>query len=145
MKNEFIIAVADDDLDDQELIRQGLKDCKIDVKIVSVYDGVRLVDYLLKRQNHKNNTEMPNLILLDLNMPLMDGFQVLKQIRAFNSLRNIPVYVITTSNSQREKEIALDLGASGFYSKGASSKDIRRIVQEICRECFEDPQDEAAE
>jgi CheY-like chemotaxis protein len=145
MKNRFIIAVADDDLDDQELIKQGLKDCKIDVAVNAVYDGVRLMDYLLKRQDYKNDTEVPDLILLDLNMPLMDGFQVLKEIKAYNTLRDIPVYVITTSNSKREKEIALDLGASGFYSKGASSKDIRRIVMEICQECFEDPKDEAAE
>jgi two-component system response regulator len=145
MKNRFTIVVADDDLDDQELIKEGLRDCKIDINIVSVYDGLRLMDYLLKREEYKNEIGLADLILLDLNMPLMDGFEVLKQIRKYNLLKAIPLYVITTSRSRRDRVKAQELGATGFYSKGSSPKDIRKIVKEICQECFDDGQDEAAE
>jgi two-component system response regulator len=145
MREKFTIVVADDDLDDQELIRRGLKKCRIEVNIIAVYNGVHLMDYLLKRHAYKNNGDIPDLILLDLNMPLMDGFEVLRQVKAYNSLKRIPIYVITTSRSRRDKTMALELGATGFYSKGTSSKDIRHLVMEICEECFSDPQDEAAE
>jgi CheY-like chemotaxis protein len=137
MRDIFRIVMADDDLDDQELMAQGLKDCTVKVEISAVYNGLQLMDYLLKRQAYRNTNETPDLILLDLNMPLMDGFDVLKEIRKNPSLQNIPVYVITTSRSKEQKELALKLGASGFYSKGTSSRDILRIMKEICRECFE--------
>jgi CheY-like chemotaxis protein len=143
MKKRFTIVVADDDLDDQDLIRSGLKDCRVQVDIVPVYDGLKLMDYLLKRHEFKHNEDRPDLILLDLNMPLMDGFQVLNEIRKYVTLRKIPVYVITTSRSKAEREKALDMGASGFYSKGASSKDVVRIMKEICKECFEETEQDA--
>jgi CheY-like chemotaxis protein len=94
------------------------------------------MDYLLAREAYRNITELPDLILLDLNMPLMDGFEVLKELRGNARLAGIPVYVITTSRSADQRKKALAMGATGFYSKGASSKDIRRIMQEVCQECF---------
>src|SRR5687767_12126541 len=127
MREVFRIVVADDDLDDQELIARGLKDCKVRIEVSAVYNGLQLLDYLLKRQAYRNNKETPDLILIDLNMPLMDGFDVLKQIKKIPSIATIPVFVITTSRSKEDRERALELGASGFYSKGSSSKDIRRI------------------
>lgn len=136
MREKFTIVVADDDLDDQNLIEQSLKDCKVEVKLVAVYDGIKLMDYLLKRHSHRNNSDTPDLILLDLNMPLMDGFEALKEIRKYPQLKNIPLYVVTTSRNKEDKQRALELGASGFYSKGASSKDVREIMMQICQECF---------
>ncbi len=137
MREKFIIVLADDDLDDQELMKRGLKDCKVKVEINAVYNGLQLMDYLLKREAYKNISESPDLILLDLNMPLMDGFDVLKEIKRTPHLKKIPVYVITTSRSKDDKEEVIKLGAAGFYSKGSSSKDIRKIMQDICQECFQ--------
>lgn len=138
MRKVFRIVVADDDLDDQELMAKGLKDCKAKIEISAVYNGLQLMDYLLKRQAYRNIAETADLILIDLNMPLMDGFDVLKKIREYPELTKIPIYVITTSRSQSDRELALQLGANGFYSKGSSSRDIVRIMKEICKECFED-------
>jgi CheY-like chemotaxis protein len=136
MRQKFVIVVADDDVDDQDLMKKGLKDCKVEVEVVPVYNGLQLMDYLLKRDKFKKTGGIPDLILLDLNMPLMDGFEVLKEIKSNKSLNEIPVYVITTSRSKDDRTRATEMGASGFYSKGASSKDIRRIMSEICIECF---------
>jgi CheY-like chemotaxis protein len=98
-----------------------------------------LMDYLLRREAYKNVKDaLPDLILLDLNMPLMDGFDVLATIKNTPSLSGIPIYVITTSRSTDDKKKALQLGAAGFYSKGASSKDIKKIVKEVCLQCFEE-------
>ena len=136
MREKFHIVLADDDIDDQELMIRGLKNCRVKVELSSVYNGLQLMDFLLKRGDYKQQKGLPDLILLDLNMPLMDGFEVLTEIRRHGTLKNIPVYVITTSNSKQHRAKAIELGANGFYSKGASSKDIVRIMHEVCEECF---------
>jgi chemotaxis family two-component system response regulator Rcp1 len=136
MREKFTIVVADDDADDQELMRKGLESCKVKVDIVPVFNGLHLMDYLLKRHNYKGVTGKPDLILVDLNMPLMDGFTVIREIMSNSSLREIPIYVITTSRSAVDRERAMELGATGFYSKGSSPKDIVRIMHEVCEECF---------
>jgi len=135
-RSSFTILIADDDLDDQELMKRGLKDCKVKVNIIPLYDGIKLMDYLLKRQEYKNITTIPDLILLDLNMPLMDGFEVLKEIRKYPHLQKIPLFVITTSRNTDDGHKALELGANGFYTKGARSKDILQIMKTVCQECF---------
>src|SRR5437870_829220 len=120
MSKVFQIVVADDDLDDQELIQRAFAGAKVKFAITKVYDGVQLLDYLLKQEKYKYNSDPnPNLILLDLNMPLMDGFQALKEIKRVPGLRDIPIYVITTSRSEADKKRAMEYGATGFYHKGA--------------------------
>lgn len=141
MRSNFTILIADDDLDDQELMERGLKECKVAINIVSVYDGVKVMDYLLRRHEYKFINELPDLVLLDLNMPLMDGFQTLREIKRYPLLRPIPIYVITTSRSVDDRDKALRLGANGFYSKGSKSSDILKIMREVCKDCFEEVSD----
>src|SRR4051812_5230117 len=136
MKKTFTIVMADDDLDDQFLIKTALKDAKVPVFLYPVYDGIQLLDFLLKRYQFKNVPHKPDIIFLDLNMPLMDGFEALKQIKKNPELKDVPVYILTTSRAEEDKRQALELGATGFYTKGASSKEINRIVKEVCLECF---------
>jgi CheY-like chemotaxis protein len=138
MKREnFLIVMADDDLDDHELMKDAFSDTNTNVKLIPVYDGIQLMDYLFRRYKYSGiKDSLPDLIFLDLNMPLMDGFEALKQIKESPSLKHIPVYVVTTSRSPESKKLALELGASGFYSKGASSSEIKKIVKEVCLECF---------
>ena len=135
-KTRILVVVADDDADDQELIKKGLAGFRLEVEMNSVYNGLQLLDYLLKRDAYKNIPGSPDLILLDLNMPLMDGFSVLKEIRNHDSLKKIPLYVISTSHSVRDREKALSLGATGFYPKGWGPDDIRDIMEAICQQSF---------
>jgi CheY-like chemotaxis protein len=135
MSKVFSIVVADDDLDDQELIAAAFSEAKVRVVVNAVFDGIQLMDYLLGINRFKGRI-MPDLVFLDLNMPLMDGFEALRQLRQYPTLKKLPVYIMTVSRSDLDKEMALRLGATGFYSKGASSKEIRQIVQEVCFECF---------
>ncbi len=139
MRDKFIILVADDDADDQELIKQGLQKCKVPIEIVQVFGGAKVMDFMLFRNDYISNTRLPDLILLDLNMPLMDGFQVLHEIKRYPHFRKIPIYVVTTSRRIHDREKAIDLGATGFYSKGSRSSDLQEIMHDLCRECFENP------
>lgn len=136
MRKVFTIVVADDDVDDQALVKEGFEDCKVQVDVISVFNGLELMDYLLRRARYKAVQEAPDLIILDLNMPLMDGFNALKEIKE-NNITNIPIYIITTSRNQDDKRKALELGASGFFSKGFSSEDIKKVMMGICEECFQ--------
>jgi two-component system, response regulator len=138
-KGSFNILIADDDLDDQKLMKEGLDKCTVDVRIDSVYDGVQVLDYLNKKGVYRSIRITPDLVLLDLNMPLMDGFDVLKEVKKHPHLCTIPIYVITTSRDADHMKKALKLGANGFYSKGSKSEEIVRIMKEVCAECFETP------
>jgi len=137
MQKKFSIVMADDDLDDQLLIKKAFENSKVQVTVHPVYDGIQLLDFLYRRYQFKHITEFPDLILLDLNMPLMDGFEALRRIKGDPATAHIPVYVVTTSKTKEDKAKATELGAAGFYSKGASSKDIEKIVREVCLECFQ--------
>ena len=137
MDRVFRIVVADDDIDDQELVNQAFRDAKVQVLITKVYNGLQLMDYLLKRDKFRTNKDaQPDVIFLDLNMPLMDGLTALSEIKSRPDIKDIPIYVITTSKAEQEKLKALALGAAGFYHKGASSKEIKQIVKEVCFDCF---------
>jgi two-component system, response regulator len=134
-KNEKrLLFIVDDDQDDQLLAQEtfkelGLKD--IDIKFMG--DGQQLVDYLRREGAYsgKENLPVPSLILLDLNMPLMDGRQVLLELKADRELRNIPVVILTTSLSNDDFQHCTAIGANGFYNKPNSYNDMIRIFKEI--------------
>jgi CheY-like chemotaxis protein len=132
----FTVLIADDDLDDQGLIKNALNSLQKDFKMITLSNGIQLIDYLLKRHSYKDNTDTPNLVLLDLNMPVMDGFDVLQEIRKHQHLQQLPVYVITVSRNTDELNKALDLGANGFYSKGSSASEIVQIITEVYGKCL---------
>lgn len=76
------------------------------------------MDYLLRSGSYVNCPEpTPDCILLDINMPLLDGFGALQRIKNFPEFKNIPIYMLTTSMLQEHKEKAISFGANGFYSK----------------------------
>jgi CheY-like chemotaxis protein len=130
----FKIVVADDDLDEQVFIKDALSTCKHSIVVDSVFSGVQLLDYLLKRNGYDNLKGYPDLIFLDLNMPVMDGFKTLAEIKKIDELRKIPVYILTTSRNTKDLTRAMDLGAQAVYSKGNSAKEIQTVVNEICDE-----------
>src|SRR4051812_23370629 len=101
---DFCILIADDDLEDQELLRRAFKDSKIPLNIVPVYDGIQLLDYLYRRYDFRHIKTPPDMVILDLNMPLMDGFEALRIIKGHPKLKHIPVYVITTSRFESDKK-----------------------------------------
>lgn len=112
--SRFKILLVEDDPADAGLVRIALRDTKIVCDVVHARDGVEAMEIL--RADQKNGAP-PDLVLLDLNMPRMDGRQVLQAMRADAGLRTIPVVVLTTSDADRDVAASYALGANSFVTK----------------------------
>ena len=100
--NAVRILVAEDDADDRLLIRNAFEASGMPGKLGFVNDGEELLDYLYRRGKYANggSTDQPGIILLDLNMPKVDGREALKVIKNDDALKRIPIVVLTTSNAE---------------------------------------------
>jgi CheY-like chemotaxis protein len=114
-----VILMADDDDDDRLLTRDAVAEAGLDGDLHFVQNGEELLDYLCRRGKYEapNSAPRPGLILLDLNMPLKDGREALREIRADPDLRRIPVVVLTTSKADTDIGAIYELGANSFISK----------------------------
>lgn len=115
MNKKATILIADDDDDDCFLMQSALSECGISNPTAFVKDGISLLNYL-----RQNNDVSVGLILLDLNMPRMDGREALKILKSEAQLRKIPVVVLTTSKAQEDIEYCYALGANCYIVKPAS-------------------------
>jgi CheY-like chemotaxis protein len=114
------ILLADDDEDDRELTRDALQDARLANEMQFVVDGQDLMDYLNRAGRYADPSAYaprPGIILLDLNMPKKDGREALAEIKADESLRRIPVIVLTTSSDEEDVLRTYDLGVNSFITK----------------------------
>jgi two-component system, response regulator len=114
------IVICEDDEDDRLLIEQALKDAHISNELRFVSDGEELLDYLYQRGRFAGEIGLaprPGLILLDLNMPKMDGREALQHIKSDVTLHDIPVVVLTTSNLDADVVKSYRLGVNSFITK----------------------------
>jgi CheY-like chemotaxis protein len=106
------ILIVDDDPDDRESIRDAFLENEYDHNYVFLKDADELMGYL-----HQDGNQHPSVILLDLNMPGMDGRQALKLIKDNKNLRHIPIVVLTTSSANSDRQTSYALGANCFITK----------------------------
>lgn len=113
------ILVADDDQDDCLLTREAFAESHIATELDFVHDGEQLLSYLLHRPpfDDAKKYPLPGLILMDLNMPRMDGREALKEIKQHPQLRCIPVIVLSTSCSEQDVLCSYQCGANSFITK----------------------------
>jgi CheY-like chemotaxis protein len=119
-KIPITILVCDDDEDDRMLTQQALADAHISNSIRFVEDGEQLLDYLHQRGAYAGESGLaprPGLILLDLNMPKLNGREALKAIKEDPTLRDIPVVVLTTSRLDEDVTKSYKLGVNSFITK----------------------------
>jgi CheY-like chemotaxis protein len=116
------LLVVDDDADDFFLVQSALKDRRDDVDLRLAEDGEEMMDYLHKKGRFETAASSPRpfLILLDLNMPRMNGKEALREIKGDPSLLHIPVVVFTTSDDADDIMSSYRLGANSFVVKPAS-------------------------
>lgn len=114
-----IILIADDDPDDRLLIKEAFDEANISCRFQTAENGEDLLQQLQSEGPYEGTSSepMPQLILLDLNMPLMDGREALKQLKKSPGLRVIPVVVLSTSRSDVDIQITYELGVSSFMTK----------------------------
>ncbi|ASM49040.1 MULTISPECIES: response regulator [Pseudoalteromonas] len=113
------ILMADDDEDDRLLTQDALAESRVLNELHFVEDGVELLEYLERKGKFedKNSSPRPGLILLDLNMPRMDGREALEAIKANPNLKGIPVVILTTSKQEEDMVKGYNLGAASYITK----------------------------
>ena len=113
------ILMADDDEDDRLLTQDALAESRVLNELHFVEDGVELLEYLERKGKFedKSISPRPGLILLDLNMPRMDGREALQVIKAHPNLKGIPVVILTTSKQEEDMVKGYNLGAASYITK----------------------------
>ena len=121
-RKPITILMADDDSEDRQMAAQALDEARVANVIKFVEDGVELLQYLRGEgpYDEPGTAPRPDLILLDLNMPKIDGREALAQIKADPNLRRIPVVVLTTSKAEEDIFRTYDLGVAGYITKPAT-------------------------
>jgi CheY-like chemotaxis protein len=134
------ILMADDDEEDRELTGDALAAAHLVNDIRFVADGQELLDYLRadgKYHGNANAAPRPGIILLDLNMPKKDGREALAEIKADESLRQIPVVVLTTSSDEEDVLRSYDLGVNSFITKPVTFASLVEVMGAWTRYWFE--------
>jgi len=124
------ILMVEDNPGDVRLTREALKGGKVLNQLHVVEDGVAALDFLYRRPPHQN-APRPDLILLDLNLPKMDGREVLTRIKSDDALKIIPVVVLTTSQAEEDVLRAYRLSANCYVTKPVDLHQFNRIVQAV--------------
>ncbi|MEY4641987.1 MAG: hypothetical protein RLZZ227_1981 [Pseudomonadota bacterium] len=129
------ILLADDDDDDRLLTKEALVESRVLNDFHCVADGIELLQYLRHEGAYKDTQAhpVPNLILLDLNMPRLDGREALVQIKADPQLRSIPVIVLTTSKAEEDMLRAYELGAASFITKPVTFEKLVELMKSLGR------------
>ncbi|MRS63993.1 response regulator [Larkinella terrae] len=126
------ILLADDDEDDRFLTREAFRQHFPVTEMNVVEDGEELMEFLRRTGRYASSTHsLPELILLDLNMPRKDGREALQEIKADRDLRHIPVVILTTSDATIDIDNSYLWGANSFITKPASFKKLMDFTQTI--------------
>lgn len=127
------ILMAEDDPDDRFLAQEALEEARLANDLHFVENGEELMDYLYNRGEYAalENSPVPGLILLDLNMPRKDGRQALREIKADRDLRRIPVVVLTTSKAEEDILRSYDMGASAYITKPVTFESLVGVMRAV--------------
>jgi CheY-like chemotaxis protein len=130
-KKELIILLAEDDEGHAYLVQQNLQEGGVSNRLILVANGQEALDYIYARGAHAGRAPNgPLLLLLDINMPLVDGVEVLRQLKADPVHAQIPVIMLTTTDDPREVKRCYELGCSCYITKPV---DYDRFVEAIRR------------
>ena len=119
MGEPLVILLIEDNLDHAELIKRSMEEHRVVNEIFHVADGEEALDYLFNKGNFADTEKFPrpNLILLDLRLPKIDGLEVLRKIKESDDLLKIPVVVLTTSKAEQDIAKAYDYHANSYLVK----------------------------
>lgn len=128
--NPISVLIVEDNRADIRLVREVLKDGKVIVNLKSLEDGEEAMAFLRKEGKYKNE-ELPDIILLDLNMPKKNGFEVLEEMKKDENLKYIPVIVMTISKDEEDVLKSYNLHANAYIVKPVELKQFINAVKSI--------------
>lgn len=137
----LIVLMADDDEDDCHLVESAFREMGIAHDLRFVGDGKELLNYLRNKGDFADPDRFPkpNLILLDLNMPRIDGREALSRIKSDPQLKDIPILILTTSREARDMELSKQAGASSFLVKPEVFEDLVDMLSKFCIAILHNP------
>lgn len=124
------ILLVEDNPGDARLTIEAMREAKMRNRMHVVEDGVEAMEFL-RRQGRFSDAPRPNLVLLDLNMPRMDGREVLAEMKSDPDLKRIPVVVLTTSQAEEDVVRAYDLHANCYVTKPVDFEQFMKVVRQI--------------
>jgi two-component system response regulator len=127
------ILLVEDNPDDEALTLRALKRNNILNEVVVARDGAEALDYLFARGAHSERDDcgLPEVVLLDLKLPKVDGLEVLRQIRENKSTRRLAVVILTSSNEDRDIAAGYDLGANSYIRKPVDFNQFMEAVRQL--------------
>lgn len=120
------ILLADDDEDDRLFFKDAIEEVKVKTVLTILNDGLQLMQYL-----NTPNVKLPNVVFLDLNMPIKGGMQCLKEIRSDNKLKDLSIAIYSTSASEEDIEETFVRGANIYIKKPNDFGELKRILAEV--------------
>lgn len=128
------LLLAEDNLPDALLVREAIRLEKLPVEIHTVVDGPQALEFF-SRAERDPSAPCPQLLLLDLNLPMIDGLEVLRHLRASEKFKTMPVLVVTSSDAQSDRSQVAELGA-GYFRKSPVYSDYVKLGQ-VLRQLLE--------
>ena len=131
LKNQHLnIFLVEDDDGDAKAVFRAFSKAKVTSPILRAYDGQEALE-TLRAENGRTKLSSPFILLLDLNMPRMDGIQFLKELRNDPKLQKSIVFILTTSKSERDKNAAYNLNVAGYIVKETAGVDFLKLINLI--------------
>ena len=129
----ILVLLVEDNIDHAELVIRTMEDHRIANKIKHFSDGQAALDYLFRRGEYKDpaSSPYPHLILLDLRLPRVDGLEVLRIIKEEDSLKNIPVIILTTSEAEKDVARAYDNHVNSYLVKPVGFDDFSKLMNDL--------------
>ena len=133
INKDKIILLVEDNPDDEELTMRALKKNNISNEIIVARDGAEALDYLFARGKYskRDTSIMPQLILLDLKLPKIDGIEVLKEIRSDDRTKLLPVVILTLSKEQQDLVDGYSSGVNSYIRKPVNFKEFVEAVGQL--------------
>ena len=127
------LLLVEDDPAHEEITRLGLQRVGYPHELIVVKDGVELLEYLFRqgRYVHLTRRDMPDLILLDLKLPRMNGLEVLAKLKTDGRTRFIPIVMLSSSTEDEDIKRSYDLGANSYIHKRVNADEFNEMLQEI--------------
>lgn len=134
MPQNNLVLLVDDDADDRELFADAIAEIDANVEILILDGGKKLLEFLFAK-----NQKLPDILFLDINMPVKNGFECLEEIRAHETTKNLCVIMFSTSHGRFDVDKSYALGADGYIQKPFSISEMRNVLKKTLDTDWKDP------